>query len=292
MKKILFAIIICLFFIVPAASQFNGCPFGFCSPPTVASSCSQATAFLARNGNANSSATTAFICGGVSDGWWSKWDVLYIHATDTSAHALLNWTSSGFTGALIATALTFTANQGFTGNASGAIDTGFILAVNGVNYALNSASGFVCILNNRTTRGNLVSFGAQDNTSTSYSLLVPFDTLGTRGDLNGPTGAAVAGAAGTQGSWLLNRTSNTNVDVYFGPGSTKLGSITTPSTSVTVVNSIYELAFNTGAVAGIQNPTTDQQAAFGLGGSFTGTDWANFQARLHAYMVAVNGSGC
>ena len=108
-------------------------------------SCSQATAFLARNGNANAAATTAFICGGVTDGWWSKWDILYLHATDTSAHALLNLESTSYTGALVATNPTFTANQGFTGNASGVVDTTWVPS-NGGNYTLNSASAFVCIL--------------------------------------------------------------------------------------------------------------------------------------------------
>ncbi len=292
MKRLLliitFLLALCEPFVAPSFSQFNGCSAGFCSV-VVPSGCSQATAFLARNGNANAAATTTFICGGVTDGWWPKWDILYIHGTDTSAHALLNWVSSSFN-ETNSGSLSFVANQGFTGDGTNALDTGWIAAVNGINYTLNNASAFVCILNNRTSTGNLVSFGASDNAATSYSLLVPFDTAGTRGDLNGPTGPAVVGATGTQGSWLMNRTSSSNVDVYLGSGSTKLGFITTTSISTVADHSFFEFSYHT--IFGASNPTTDQQAAFGVGGGFTGTDWANFQARLHAYMVAVNGSGC
>jgi hypothetical protein len=250
--------------------------------------CSQATTFLARNGGANSAATTAFVCGGVTDGWWPKWDVLYIHATDTSAHALLNWTSSSFTGALVATNPTFTANQGFTGNASGVVDTTFVPS-SGVNYTLNSASTFVCILSNNGSAQ--VDFGAAGFTSgTSVTIFEP-GTSAVAFDINDAGGGSLSGGPGlVAGSFFGNRTSSTNIDVFFGPGSTKLGSITETSTFVNSSNSFYELAFhNTGTAS---NPTTDQIAAFGAGGGFTATDWSNFQARLHTYMVAVNGSGC
>jgi len=260
--------------------------------------CSQATAFLARNGNANSAATTTFICGLVTDGiitgtmagsgvgatgCGSKIDALYLYSTDTSAHALLNLCSTSFTAALLATNPTFTASQGFTGNASGAIDTTFILGVGA--YTLNVATAAVCVLNNRTTANTNIEFGT-DDAGTTFLTFRPLMGSNTYEVSINDNSFLNSATTTSQGSWLVNRTSSSSVSTY------RNGSLlATQASAVGAMSavSVYVLAYNNnGAIA---SPSSDQIGAFMLG-ALSNADGVLYAARLSTYMTALGNSGC
>lgn len=249
----------------------------------------ETTAFLARAdaittvGATERAAYKALINGLVADGVFAKIDVMYVFATDTSAHALLNLTSSSFTASLLATNPTFTADQGFTGNGVGAIDTTFNLATNGTAYTLNSATAAVCLLNNRTTAGNDMAYGSAGPNFLTFRPLMGSNTYeASINDSNFITSATTT----SKGNWLVNRTSSSSVSAY------RNGSLlaTTASAVAAVPNSntVYVLAY---AAGGITSPGSDQAAAFMLGGGFSGTDVTNYTSRLSTFMTAVGNSG-
>jgi hypothetical protein len=110
--------------------------------------CTQATNFLARATGMDSTHNTAFttmICGLVTDGvitgsmsgsatsgaaaCGSLLDILYIFATDTNPHSLLNLCSKSFT-ATVNTSPTFIANAGWTG-VDGFIDSTYLSSTAG-----------------------------------------------------------------------------------------------------------------------------------------------------------------
>src|SRR6266404_3514163 len=69
------------------------------SGTTVPGSCAQSTAFLARTSGLDTTHTNAYnslICGLVTNGVFSKFDFLYIYATQNSTTALLNLISTSF----------------------------------------------------------------------------------------------------------------------------------------------------------------------------------------------------
>jgi hypothetical protein len=266
-----------------------GCASAVCAPAPPPG-CSQATAFLARNGNANATITMTLICGLVTDGTWAKLDIFYVYATDTSAHALLNWTSSSFT-ATNAGGLTFTTSQGFTGDGTNNIDTTWAPSINGVNFTLNSAAIGVCVLTSRTVGNNNTEYGTHSNANNSYVYFRPFNgsslvEFGV-GDTSFNTIANPSGNA--QGSWGVNRTSSTALAVYLNGNATPVG-----TASATVVGlsefSDYNLAYDVNGAPSSQS--TDQIAAHWAGGGMTATDVTNIQNRLHTYLQALGTSGC
>lgn len=79
-----------------------------------------------------------------SSGAWAKLDLFYVFATwaTSASAALVDW-KSGFSSGTLVNGPTFTANQGFTGNAFDAyIDTNFDPTTSGVNYTQNNASRY------------------------------------------------------------------------------------------------------------------------------------------------------
>jgi len=224
------------------------------------------------------------ICGLVTDGTWAKLDLLYIFATNTSTTALLNLVSTSFTAANTG-ALTFTTDQGFTGTGvvGGFIDTNWVPSTNAVQYTLNGGMTGVYIRTSRVTANNMTGYGCNNVAGTSYSYFRGRNASGNiEAGLNDGTFGGFANA-NVQGSWVMNRTSSSNIDIFKNAGSTLLGNIT--ATSVALPDRNMQV-FQLGNGAG-QGPTTDQQAAFWAGGGFSAADVSSFQARVNAYMTAV-----
>ena len=99
-----------------AASQTYAPPSGF-SAWDGAGGCPQATAYLARAPGETTHAAdlSAFICGLVTDGVWSNFDVLQVEAQQTQADALLNLVSTSYNSTIVGTGLVFTTFRGFSG---------------------------------------------------------------------------------------------------------------------------------------------------------------------------------
>lgn len=110
--------------------------------------CIESTAFIARTSGMDATHQNAYgalICGLVADGLFSRFDVLYIHATQTSTIALLNLVSTNFNGTANGSP-TFTTDRGFTGvdaSTTVYIETGFAPTINGQccggNYGQDTA---------------------------------------------------------------------------------------------------------------------------------------------------------
>jgi hypothetical protein len=248
--------------------------------------CSQATTFLARNGGVNATDTTTLICGLVTDGVWTKLDALYVFATDTSAHALLNWVSSTVaTPATINATMTFTAagggSCGYVSSSGGSISTGFNpTTATSPNFVLHSAS--IGVWDNAA--------GSGDNTA--------FHSL--YGTVSNPGGTNQIGLTGTDMSLVLNNVANSGPNP---PNTVAAGHylLTVTSTGVrpfykngTVVtsgtisgteairNDVITFPGNTSTFA-----STDPICAAHIGGGLTATDGANLYARLHVYLQNV-----
>src|SRR4051812_41014056 len=103
-------------------------------------SCPTASAFLARTSALDATHTAAYsalICGLVSDGIWTKFDVLHIYATQDDTTALLNLVSTSYTGTANG-GITFTTDRGYTGtdlSATKFISTNFVPNVGGTQHA-------------------------------------------------------------------------------------------------------------------------------------------------------------
>lgn len=93
-------------------------------------------------------AQNAMWCAFVDAGIDVKFDVFYLFAQTTQVDALLNWANLGSYDCDLPTAITFTALEGFTGNAVNQyISTNWIPSAHASNYALNDAGIGVYIRN-------------------------------------------------------------------------------------------------------------------------------------------------
>lgn len=247
----------------------------------------QAAAFIARTTGLSTPEQNAYITminGMVTDNIWTKFDLLYIYATNTTTTALLNLVSTNFT-ATNTGGLTFTADQGFTGTGSvgGFVDTNWMPSTNAVQYTMNGGMTGSYIRSSRVTSNNMTAYGCNNVAGTSFSYFRGRNASNNiEAGVNDGTFGGFANA-NVQGSWILNRTSSTNVDVFKNAGATRLGNITATTVAMPDRNmQVFQL--NNGAG---QGPTTDQQAAFWAGGNFSSTDVSNLQARINTYMTAI-----
>lgn len=247
--------------------------------------CSQATAFLARNGGANSAATTTLICGMVTDGTFALLDALYIFATDTTAHASLNLISTNYTLIPHGT-LTFTANTGWAGDGStGYADTQFnpATAVSS-KYSLNSGS---LGLYDRSTpgAGSVMGMGASD--ATEFSTIFYGGTGATVGDINSNNFPNLGNlAAGNQGAITLTRNGST-INSYWNGNPTAIGA--SNEASVGLVNqNIFVFAANwPGPSSSPSLFTTDQLSAAWIGAGLTGIQAATIENRINNYLITL-----
>jgi hypothetical protein len=250
--------------------------------------CAEATALLARNGGVNSADTTTLICGLVTDGVWAKLDALYVFATDTSAHALLNWVSSTVaTPATASGTITFTAagsgSCGFAATTnSGSIDTGFNpTTATSPNFVANSNS--VGVWDNAAGAGDTAAFNAIYGTSnnnggtnhiavTSGSILdVSLSALSTQGGFN-PANTVAAGYYSASVTGASTRPLYKNG-----------GALTPPVVGTQAINN-GNITFPYS-----QFPSSDPVCAAHIGGGLTATDETNLYSRLHLYMQNVAG---
>lgn len=267
-----------------AQAQLSGGVGGFPGPGMVHSAgggCTEATNFIARTSGLNGAHQTNYtnlICGLVTDGIFSKLDVLYIFATDTTTNALLNLKSSSFNGTVVG-ALTFTADTGYTGTGpTNYINTGFNPFSAGGNYSQNSGSMGIYDRTSRTSQTNEEAMGTQSGAGYSFFAALSF-SANLSYAINSSSPSAFANT-NSQGQWIFSRTGASAIALQ------KNGAATTSDTisSVGPDNSnVYIFATNTGSPAAF---TTDQLSAALVGGGLTGTEMTNLAARINTYMTA------
>jgi hypothetical protein len=245
---------------------------------------SQTLQFLARTSGldaTHTSAYTALIDGLVADGVWSKFDVLYIYATQNTATAQLNLISSSYPATLNG-APAFTVDRGYTGvNASTTvyINSGFNPTTAGSpQYSLNSAHISAWGVTNTETDYGVM--GARAANSCMAQLIPLYVDNRIYFALNAINTLQVSNSD-ARGYWICNRTDANNIQAYKNGASF--------GTSASSVNSLinlnyYVLAFNdNGTIRGAGN----QLAMASIGSSLSATDATNFYNRLRTYMSVV-----
>lgn len=248
--------------------------------------CSQATAFLARNGNAHPTETTTLICGLVSASIWSGFDTFYITATDTLAHAELNAVGATCTLASVGTpAPTFTSNQGMAGaTGTGWFDNG--CNIGGTNFTLNSASTFAWVVSG-AANPNIGIWGSYDGTTYAFNgfPLWAAGTVNVYLQLNDRFFESVTLTSGTTatatGFFGNNRGSSTTVDFYWN-GSSNTG-------NASVSSQIPVADFCIGSDCTATDTGTGVVGMAATGRAFTPTEWATIYSLAHAYMQSVAG---
>jgi hypothetical protein len=114
------------------------------NPPAAAGGCSTATTVLAGMSLTGTSTTgnkgyyTTFICGLVTDGTWSLFDVIYIFGTQDATNALIHVANPGTNNAGTTGSPAFTAYKGYASLNSGSLTS--INSSAGTNFVQNSAS--------------------------------------------------------------------------------------------------------------------------------------------------------
>lgn len=151
-----------------------------------------------------------------SAGIWNKLDVLYIFANDGGSNfATLNWINPDIRRCLLFTSgstLTFTTNQGFTGNGTSAyIDTTLNPSINSSKYQVTNASRYVYLYTPQSPAprpfdGNSIE---GSNTFGTYS-------TATNNLINSHTTASTFIYSATQQMKSIHRTSATSITMFNG----------------------------------------------------------------------------
>ncbi len=148
-------------------------------------------------------------------GIWNKLDVLYIFANDAEngfEFARLNWKTPTLYQANLINPLTFTANQGFTGNGSGSyINTNFNPAIGTNNYVLNNASRHIFVRNQSITASTLDGVGSGNSNAT-----VGVNTTLLRINQGATSIPTAADYSGNNFLKSIHRISLTNIELFVG----------------------------------------------------------------------------
>ncbi len=246
---------------------------------------SEATAFIARTSGLDAThinAYNALIDGLVTDGIWSKFDMLHIYATQDSTTALLNLVSSSYGGTTHGSP-TFTADRGFTGgttnNSTVYIDTGFNAATAGSpKYTTNSAHLSAWAITNASP--GFGAAGLLGATGGNSGFIVP---------RNGSANAVFVPQSGQMnfavsqriGHYHANRSGASANQGYINGSSVVTGS---GASSTVPNNNMYTLAAN---ISGTSQGDPNQVGMASIGSSLSGTEAGNFYTRLRTYMTAV-----
>ena len=288
MRKLLALTLALSLLLCPASAQvalpgMGPLPFQYVS---VGGGCSQATTFLARTTVTGSLATnfTTLICGMVTDGTWALMDVFYVFATDTAADAELNLMSTSY-GLTQTGTVTFTANQGFTGNGStGYLNTGWSPSTNGVQYTQNSASLGACSFTSATSSAYFL--GARDVSGDSGFITASTGPVQSY-SINMTTGSPFS--SGTSlGSDIITRTGASAIAAYINGSSVASGA---PTSVAPPSSLLYILAYDLAGTA--SNFYAGQLGYAFAGAGLTSTQVSNVYSRLHTFLSAVGApTGC
>lgn len=246
-------------------------------------SCTESSNFIARTSGLDNTHKTRYdtlICGLVTDSVFTLLDGLWVFATDTESNAQLNLISSSFN--LTKTGSpTFTANTGYTGDASAAfLDTGLNPSV--VQASQNSSSVGAYVLNSRATGQAWTDVGVIDlGASSATEVFLNFTGNLLFAVVNDGMYNSISNSQ-AQGSWILTRTTSTLVTVYRNGSS--FG--TSTATSVSRPNgTVYVLGRHNTSV-GLDQPTGDQLSMAFVGRAMNATQAGNFQTRINTYMTS------
>jgi hypothetical protein len=250
----------------------------------VVAGCTEGAAFLGRTSGldlTHSTAYTNLICGLVTDGVWSKLDILYIFATQDTTTAQLNLVQTSYPATLHGSP-TFTANRGYTGVGGSTvyIDTGFNpVSAPSPKYVLNSAHMSAWNLTDTPDSTTMGSLNGADQALINIKFSGNNNFYARINDTS--AGGNTSGIGSMIGHWLASRDGSASTGAYFN-GSNFFTPLDV-SGAIPNVNMYVLGANSSGTPTGLNN----QQAAITFGGSLVPPDPANLYSRLRTYMTAV-----
>lgn len=272
--------------IAPGVSQ--GCTGGNQIKPGIgqpcAAACSEATVFLARTSGLNGTHTSAYtnlICGLVTDGIWSKLDVLYIHATQDQTTANLNLKSSSFTITTTGTP-TWGADVGYTTAAGKWADTNWNPATDGSQFTQNAAH--IGVWSGTTGLNFQPTIGLKTTSNGSLKL-----TTRSSGDIsavfvNDTTAVTTPASVDGSGFWLGVRTDASTKQIWRN-GTQQGGDITRASAAVQSF-----VLQTSGDNVNSGNSSANIIRAMSAGNKLSPTEIGNYYTRMASYMIAVGAS--
>lgn len=237
----------------------------------------QTYAFLARTTGLDATHINAYrslINGLVDDGIWSKFDALWIFATQDETTALLNLCSSSYPMAKTLSP-TFTQDQGYSGNATNYLSEGTNLSAL-TQFQQNSAHIMVWDL----TSGGTLERAIGNADGTSWTHIHPrYSDTKAYFRINSATGATGCNAtvASTKGCSIANRSSATAVQGYKNGSS-----VASNSSDSSVAPSATLLYVPESGVA-----ETDLIAAASIGSSLSSGDVTKLYNRVYTHLQAV-----
>jgi hypothetical protein len=150
----------------------------------------------------------------VDGGYWARMDLFYVMANKVEADALLMWLDpAAGTYDLVETGagnLTFTSYEGFAGDGTNYLTTGWDEATNGSNAQQNSATLGIYVRTDRQAAE--YEIGTTDGTN-QFSLATRYDANGLYSRINATTAMNLANAD-SRGFYLSTRTASNNTNLY------------------------------------------------------------------------------
>ncbi len=252
--------------------------------------CSEATTFLARTSGitgADATAYTNFICGLVTDGLWTKFDLLYTWGAPTATDGRLNMKSTSFTATVVGSP-TFTAYQGYTGASGAHLDTNWDPFIDAVQFTQDSAH-VAYRANNEIGPETAYSAGSWAGGGTSTNLISSLSgSMFSR--MNDATGSGGIGSnALSKGFFVGNRSGASATQAYLdavsiGTGSTASGGISDGHGGIPATM----WAMDANSSTGLPNlPSVNQYSLFSVGASLSSSDVTAFNARVATLATAL-----
>jgi|SRR5215472_3303457 len=239
-------------------------------------SCSQSANFIARETTpTNNVIIDAFICGGVSDGWWAKMDVVQIYQADNTTNALLNAVGN-FSNGIANGAPTFSAGVGYLAASNNAqfIDTNFnpttATCGGSCNFTQNSKHISVCVPSITTIVGGIL-IGEFDGTN-----FIQILNNGSAVNFYDDNGTAPASDNASIGAAFFMGTRTSSSAIRLDINGTQVATAT--PTSVALPNQTLYVMNRNGSGGSFGTATF---ALATLGGALTGTDSTNLRNRVH-----------
>ena len=210
-------------------------------------------------------------------GVWTKLDCLYLLAAADSQAALVNWKNPGTFNLTVAGAPTFSADDGYTGDAvDDSLATGFTPSTAGGNYVQDSAHLGAWVLNDITS--TTAYSIAHISGSTPQAILRPRSTA-TQAvwTVNNATAVTTATVTTSAGHTMINRSASDAQQIY--KNGTELGTSSGASTGLPTT-AIHLLR-------GFSAFSAHQIAAAHIGSSLNSTEADALYDVLNAYLTSV-----
>jgi hypothetical protein len=219
-----------------------------------------------------------------TDGVLAKLDCMYVRGVHESLLACQNWIKNAHNSTLV-NSPTFTAKQGFTGNASTMyINNNYAAKTEAVNFTLAAATiGFMDLA---TGTDNKYRLGSFKSTAPTSEVIIGFRAvINSETWLNSATSYnPFVIAAGNHAVYTRN---GTTVQGYKNGVATGVSATRAAVTEIPSLN-MYELACNINGTATLHS---NNQASFSFfGGLLTPTDIANLYTRIAYFYTTVGGT--